>query len=257
MGERIPRRFALLVAGVYLFLYIPIIILIVFSFNKGTFPTHWLGYTTAWYKTVLASHEVRDALYNSLIVAFSAVFFSVIFGSLYVFYGASARLNRYGSFFYVTLAVPEIVLAAGFVSALYALHISPGLTTLIVVHTVLGFSYVIPIIRARHQLLDKQLLEASYDLGATRLQTMYHVVLPFLFPSIMAASLLVFIISFDDFILSYFCAGSGMQTLPVYLFALIVAGATPTVNVISTLMIITSACLIGLCAWFEFGRQNR
>jgi spermidine/putrescine transport system permease protein len=82
------------------------------------------------------------------------------------------------------------------------------------------------------------------------------VVLPFLLPSLIASALLVFIVSFDDFILSFFCSGPSAQTLPVYLFALILAGATPMVNVISTLMIITSAVLIGLCAWFQFGKRG-
>jgi spermidine/putrescine transport system permease protein len=256
MTQKVPVRFAIFVACVYMFLYIPIIVLVIFSFNKGEYPTHWLGFTTQWYYAIVSSYEAHDALYNSLIVALTSVFLSVTLGSLYVFYGAPAGLSRYMPFFYMPLAVPEIVLAAGLISALYVLHVSLGLATLVIAHTLLGLSYVIPIVYARYQALDSRLLEASYDLGATRAQTLQYVVLPFLLPSLVAASLLVFIVSFDDFILSFFCAGPAAQTLPVYLFALILAGATPMVNVISTLMIITSALLIGLCGWFQFGRKD-
>jgi spermidine/putrescine transport system permease protein len=252
----VHTRFSLFILAVYLFLYIPIIVLIIFSFNQGEYPTHWLGFTTKWYHVVVASSEAYDALYNSLIVAFCSVLLSVTLGSLYVFYGTSAGLARLSPLFYITLAVPEIVLAAGLISALYVVNFPLGLSVLIAAHTLIGISYVVPIVKARYQEMDHRLLEASYDLGATRTQTLRYVVLPFLLPSLIAASLLVFIVSFDDFILSFFCSGPAAQTLPVYLFALILAGATPLVNVISTLMLVTSAILVGLFAWVQFGRRN-
>jgi spermidine/putrescine transport system permease protein len=254
--QKFYTRFSLFVTAVYLFLYIPIIVLIIFSFNRGEYPTHWLGFTTEWYKEIISSSEAYDALYNSFVVAFCSVILSVTLGALYVFYAASANLERFSPLFYITLAVPEIVLAAGLISALYVLNFPLGLSTLIAAHTLIGLSYVVPIVHARYQELDLGLLEASYDLGATRTQTLRYVVLPFLLPSLVAASLLVFIVSFDDFVLSFFCSGPAAQTLPVYLFALILAGATPLVNVISTLMLITSALLVGLFAWFQFGRRN-
>ena len=142
------------------------------------------------------------------------------------------------------------------ISALYVVNFPLGLSVLIAAHTLIGISYVVPIVKARYQEMDHRLLEASYDLGATRTQTLRYIVLPFLLPSLIAASLLVFIVSFDDFILSFFCSGPAAQTLPVYLFALILAGATPLVNVISTLMLVTSAILVGLFAWVQFGRRN-
>src|SRR5919106_1517303 len=161
MTQRVSIKFALCIAAVYLFLYVPIIVLIIFSFNKGEYPVNWLGFTTQWYTEIVMSSEVHDALYNSIIVACSAVLLSVTFGSLYVFYATSASLHQYMPLFYMPLAVPEIVLAAGLISALYVLHISLGLPTLIIAHTILGLSYVIPIVYARYQTLDHRLIEAS------------------------------------------------------------------------------------------------
>jgi spermidine/putrescine transport system permease protein len=115
---------------------------------------------------------------------------------------------------------------------------------------------VIPVVGARLEELDQHLLEASYDLGATKFQTFRYIVLPFLAPSLLASALLVFILSLDDFVLSFFCSGPATQTLPVYLFALIRAGASPMVNVISTLMLLVSAAVVALFAWVEFGRRE-
>ncbi len=131
-----------------------------------------------------------------------------------------------------------------------------GLITLIIAHTILGLGFVIPVVSARLQELDGRLLEASYDLGATKFQTFRYIVLPFLSPSLIASALLVFILSLDDFILSFFCSGPATQTLPVYLFALIRAGASPMVNVISTLMLMVSATVVAIFSWVEFGRRQ-
>jgi spermidine/putrescine transport system permease protein len=244
------------VAMVYLFLYIPIVVLIVFSFNAGLYSIDWLGFSTKWYSAVLSSPEVGNALFNSLVVAFFSVLLSVTLGACYVFYGPHLKLNQLAFLFYLSLAVPEIVLAAGLLSMFVMLGVSCGLVTLVVAHTILGLGYVIPVVGARLQELDSRLLEASYDLGATRFQTFRYIVLPFLAPSLIASALLVFILSLDDFVLSFFCSGPSTQTLPVYLFALIRAGASPMVNVISTIMLVVSAAVVALFSWVEFGRRQ-
>jgi spermidine/putrescine transport system permease protein len=244
------------VTMIYLFLYLPIAILILFSFNAGLYSIDWLGFSTKWYSAVLHSPEVANALFNSLVVALCAVVLSVTLGACYVFYGPQVGLDKLASLFYLSLAVPEIVLAAGLLSMFVMFGVSCGLVTLVVAHTILGLGYVIPVIGARLQELDSKLLEASYDLGATKFQTFRYIVLPFLAPSLIASALLVFILSLDDFVLSFFCSGPSTQTLPVYLFALIRAGASPMVNVISTLMLVVSAAVVALFSWVEFGRKE-
>jgi len=126
-----------------------------------------------------------------------------------------------------------------------------GTTTLIVGHTLLGLGYVIPILHARFVELDISLIEASYDLGATQKQTFFSIVLPLLRPALIASGLLVFIISLDDFIISFFCAGASIQTLPLYIFALIRTGASPMVNALSTILLIVSSLLVFLFSFLQ------
>lgn len=249
-------KFSAFVISVYLFLYIPVIILMLFSFNRGDSPTYWLGFTTYWYHEVFTSSEVYDALINSILVASVSVVLTILLSTAYVFYGRISGLYAILPLFYIGLAVPEIVLAVGLLSTFYVLSLPLGIMTLIAGHTLIGLGYVVPIIFARYNELDERLLEASYDLGATRAQTFLYIVIPFLLPALLSSALLVFIISFDDFVLSFFCAGPAAQTLPVYLFALIRSGATPMVNVISTLMLVSSALCVGVFSWIQFGRKQ-
>jgi spermidine/putrescine transport system permease protein len=238
--------FPVFVGCVYFFLYIPIILLVIFSFNDDPFAHSWASFSLRWYRLLWEDIEVWDALKNSLIVAFSAVFLSVSMGTLLVFYGARRVVSRLMSFFYASLAVPEIVLAVGLLSFFYVFSVYFGLSTLIITHTLLGLGYVVPILYTRYTEIDKRIIEASYDLGATREQTFVRIVLPLLMPAIIAGSLLVFIISFDDFLLSFFCSGTATQTLPVYIFALIRAGTSPEVNALSTVLLGVSSLLMAL-----------
>ncbi|MFI5333062.1 MAG: ABC transporter permease [Candidatus Babeliales bacterium] len=232
------------VAAAYIFLYMPIIILILFSFNNSLFPYAWKGFTLRWYAALWESTEVWDALRNSVIVAFSAVFLSVTFGVLVVYYSSRSFLARLLIIFYGTLAVPEIVIAAGLLSVFVGMFVPLGLTTLIVAHTLLGIGYVIPLVHTRFAELNYALTEASLDLGATRTQTFFTIILPLLSQVIIAASLLVFVISLDDFLLAFFCAGATTQTLPMYIFSMIRSGATPLVNALSTVLLLISSLLV-------------
>jgi len=125
---------------------------------------------------------------------------------------------------------------------------------LIVGHTLLGLGYVIPIVHSRFIELDESLIEASYDLGATQRQTFFRVVLPLLMPALIASGLLVFIISLDDFIISFFCAGASVQTLPLYIFAVIRTGASPMINALSTIMLICSSFFVVLLSFLHIKR---
>lgn len=232
------------VAAAYVFLYMPIIILILFSFNNSLFPYEWKGFTLRWYAALWESTEVWDALKNSVIVALSAVFLSVTLGVSVVYYSSRSWLARLLILFYGTLAVPEIVIAAGLLSVFIGMYVPLGLTTLIVAHTLIGLGYVIPLVHTRFAELNYALTEASLDLGATRTQTFFAVILPLLSPVIIAASLLVFIISLDDFLIAFFCSGATTQTLPMYIFSMIRSGATPTVNALSTLLLLISSLLV-------------
>jgi len=233
------------VAALYLFLYIPIFVLIIFSFNDNAFTCAWSSFTTHWYYDLFAATEVWYALKNSLIIASSSVFLSLAIGSSLIFFGNRDTVQRLLILFYGSLAMPEIVLAAGLLSFFSFFAVPLGAMTLIVGHTLLGLGYVIPILYSRFIELDESLIEASYDLGATQRQTFFAIVLPLLMPALVAAGLLVFIISLDDFLISFFCAGASVQTLPLYIFSVIRTGSSPMINALSTIMLIfSSVCVL-------------
>ncbi|MDP3889198.1 MAG: ABC transporter permease [bacterium] len=228
----------------YLFLYLPITLLILFSFNDDQFAYGWVGFTTKWYHMLFHSVEVWDALKNSVIIASMAVILSLSMGTLLVFNSNKRIMKQLMMLFYGSIAVPEIVLAVGLLSFFSFFFVTLGLSTLIVCHTLIGLGYVVPIIYTQYNGLDKSIIEVAYDLGATRRQAFFTVILPLILPALVSGGLLVFIISFDDFILSFFCSGATTQTLPVYIFSVIRAGASPMINAVSTLLLLTSSLLM-------------
>lgn len=228
----------------YLFLYIPIVILVIFSFNSSDLPFAWQGFSLKWYQALWASSDIWLALKNSLIIAVSAVVLSLTMGLLFVFYSSRSWIARFFVMFYASLAIPEIVLAVGLLSVFSFFTVSLGLTTLIAGHTLIGLGYVVPILHARYQELDTRYMEAALDLGATEAQTLRRVMIPLLAPALGACALLVFVLSLDDFIISFFCSGGSTQTLPIYIFVMIRSGATPIVNALSTILLVISSLLV-------------
>lgn len=226
--------------------------LILFSFNKNAFTYQWTGFTFEWYHQLLKSSEIWSALHNSLLVASISVIFSISMGAIFVFFGTKVR--QLLLLFYGSLTIPEIVLAVGMLSFFVVTQVPLGITALIAGHTLLGLGYVIPIIYIRFNELDTELIEASLDLGATQIQTFFKIVLPWLMPALFAASLLVFIISFDDFVISFFCTSAASQTLPIYIFSMIRAGEMPIVSALSAVLLFVSSLLVLLFSALQIKR---
>ena len=243
------------VSLVYLFLYIPIIVLIVFSFNSIAFPYRWESFSLKWYHELFYAADLWRSACNSAIVGLAAVFLSLFIGLFFVMWNASRKNNYLLSFFYPNLIVPEIILAVGLLSFFIFFNVPLSLGTLIVGHTLLGLGYTIPIINESFTSIDNRLVEASTDLGATPIQTFVKVVLPILKPSLVASGLLVFILSLDDFLIAFFCAGSDSQTLSLYIFSMIRTGVSPEVNALATLMITVSSFLVFLFCSFRVKEQ--
>ncbi len=237
--------FILLIATSYLFLYVPIAVLILFSFNDGPFPSPWVGFSLKWYHELFHSSVIWSAFYNSLILALSAMILSVTFSLGLVYFACTKRpIRKFTFLFYGNTVVPEVVLAIGLLSFFSLLAIPLGLIALIAGHTVLGLGYAVPIIYTSYLSRDKRIYEASLDLGATKSQTFWKIELPLLRPAILSAALLVFIMSFDDFIISYFCSGSEAQTLSLYIYSMIRSGISPVVNALSTILLALSSLLV-------------
>jgi spermidine/putrescine transport system permease protein len=235
----------ILIACTYLFLYVPLIVLLVFSFNTEGFPSPWKGFTWRWYQELIEATQLWHAFFNSTIVAIFSTLISLTMGVFLIFYAAQGgRIGKFLNLFYGNLVIPETVLAVSLLGFFSLFTIPLGLMTLILAHTVLGLGFVIPIVYARFLELDTRMTEASLVLGASPIQTFFKVTLPLLRPSLIATGVLVFIISFDDFILSYFCAGSNSQTLSLYILSMLRSGISPIVNALSAVLLVLSSALV-------------
>lgn len=245
-NKKIFLRFLhpVIVCLAYLFLYLPIFVLVLFSFNDASISVSWVGFSLQWYKKLINSPEILSALQTSLIVAFVTTFLSVLIGTLFVVATRWWRGSFIANIFYSNILLPEIILAIGILSIFTFLRIPLGYGSLIAGHTLLGLGFVIPIVKARFAELDPVLTEASLDLGATYFQTFRKVIIPLLMPSLIASGLLVFTLSMDDFLISLFCSGPTVQTLSVYVYSMIRTGIDPMINAISSCFLIISSLLV-------------
>ncbi|KKQ32749.1 MAG: Putrescine transport system permease protein potI [candidate division TM6 bacterium GW2011_GWF2_37_49] len=234
----------LIVGFTYLFLYLPIIVMVLFSFNKTKVSVHWEGFSLCWYKQLFQTPEILDALQVSLIVALFATIISVVLGTLFVVASVWRKSGYLSYLFHANIILPEIIMAIGILSVFTFFQIPLGYLSLITGHTVIGLGFVIPIVRARFVELDPILTEASLDLGASYTHTFKKVLLPLLMPSLVSSALLVFTLSLDDFMIAFFCSGPKVQTLSVYVYSMIKGGVDPTINAISALFLLFSSLLV-------------
>ena len=256
---------------VYLFLWIPIVVLIVFSFNDSSSVSVWRGFSTRWYEnifqnTITAGTETARfqtglllrAVRNSLIVAAVATVVSTIFGTMLALALARGRfLGRkvLDAMFYLPVVIPDITqgvalavffnLVFDFVQRLFGVRLVPGFATIIIAHVAFNISYVAIVVRARLATMDPSLEEAGRDLGANYLQTFWRITLPILMPGVLAGALLAFTLSLDDFVVTFFNAGVGTTTLPLFVYGMLKQRVPPEINAISALMILASILLVG------------
>ncbi len=235
--EACLRGWALLV---YIFLYAPIIVVVLYSFNDSRRVTIWGGFTTKWYYAAWTSADVTSSLQISLTAAFINAVLAVIFGTLAALGMRSApRWLRIGfeALVYMTIITPEIVIAIASLLYFVSLNINLGLPTIVVTHAVYNTSIVTLVVATRLAGMDRTLEEASSDLGATPFSTFWRVTIPQLFPAILAGALLAFTFSFDDFLLSFFVSGVGSTTLPLNVFSRLRFGVSPIINAVAATML--------------------
>ncbi|KEJ03518.1 spermidine/putrescine ABC transporter permease [Clostridium botulinum A2B7 92] len=232
---------------VYAFLYLPIIVLIVFSFNKSKLNATFTGFTLDWYKNLINNTQILEALKNSLLIAFISTFFAVIIGTLaaigmyrYKFKGKGAMEGL----LYIPVVIPEIVMGISMLAFFSSLNLPAGIITLILAHITFCISYVIIVVRARLDGFDSALEEAAQDLGATPWQTLTKVTLPVIAPGIISGALLAFTLSLDDVIISFFAAGPDSNTLPLKIFSMVKFGVTPEINALSTVMMVFTLSMV-------------
>ncbi len=231
------RGWALLV---YTFLYTPIIVVVLYSFNNSRRVTIWGGFTTKWYYAAWTSSDVTSSLQISLTAAFINAAIAVILGTLAALGMRSApRWLRIGfeGLVYMTIITPEIVIAIASLLYFVSLNVNLGLPTIVVTHAVYNTSIVTLVVATRLAGMDRTLEEASADLGATPFGTFWRVTIPQLFPAILAGALLAFTFSFDDFLLSFFVSGVGSTTLPLNVFSRLRFGVSPIINAVAATML--------------------
>jgi spermidine/putrescine transport system permease protein len=250
---------------VYVFLYMPIAIIALFSFNAGRHASQFQGFSTQWYGRVLQNPIVMDALETSLIVAFVSAALASVLGTLAAIglQGVRGPLRQiFDAVIYIAVMIPGIVIGIASLIALVTVfdtlnpwlaaiwpqegaspRLSMGIGTLIAAHTMFTMALCIIIVRARLAGLEKEFAEASADLYATPFGTFRQITLPLIAPAILAGFLLSFTFSFDDFIIAFFVAGSE-TTLPIYVFSSIRRGVTPEINAIGTMVMAASLVLL-------------
>ncbi|MHB2016316.1 MAG: ABC transporter permease [Candidatus Xenobia bacterium] len=240
--------------SVYAFLYAPIVILIVFSFNDSKRNSVWKRFTLEWYRRLWEDAEIRSAFMKSLEIALSATLIATIIGTL-----AALALVRYqfagrtvaNAALYVPMVIPEVVMGVSVLTFFVSLHVTLGVATLILAHVAFCISYVTVVVRARLLGFNRTLEEAAADLGATPWVTFQRVTLPIISPGILSGALLAFTLSFDDFVITFFNSGAGTTTLPIKVYSMLKFGVTPEINGISTLMITVTFVLVTLAQRLE------
>jgi len=253
----------------FIFLWAPIVLLVMFSFNDSRFVNAWRGFTTQWYTNIFndiidaearfSTEAMIDSVINSLIVSSSATVIATIIGTLVAL--SLARGNFPGkkaldSVLLLPVVIPEITQGISlamffsvtfeYINDLTGRTLRPGFSTIIIAHVVFNVSYVAIVVRARLAGMDDRLEEAAYDLGANGWQAFWHVTFPQILPGIIAGALLAFTLSLDDYVVTFFNSGVGTTTLPIFVYGMLRTAVTPEINAISTLMLVASTVLIAI-----------
>lgn len=240
----------------YLFLYAPILILIVYSFNASRLAFTWKGFTFDWYLSLLRDEAIRAALKNSLIVGITSTALSTVFGTMVAL--AMERHNFWGklpfdALLYLPIIIPDIAMAVMLLMFFVLARFPLGLYTIVISHIAFNISFVAVVVRARLAQMDLTLEEAAQDLYADNWQTFRRVTLPLMMPGILGGALMAFTLSLDDFVITFFTAGPGSTTLPLRIYSMVKLGVTPEVNAISSIMLVISMVLVFLSFLLQRG----
>jgi spermidine/putrescine transport system permease protein len=248
MGRR-PKVAVVVTVVFFALLYLPIVAVVVFSFNTKKSLTVFDGWSLQWYSAFFHDSELTHSLGTSIEVAAVAMVGSVIIGTGLAFGLVRARSRLGGAanlIMLIPLVTPEIVTGVASLMLFKGVYLEPGLATLMIAETTFSISYVTVILRARVAELNPEVEEAAMDLGATRAQAVRLVTLPLLWPAILSAAILIFTLVFDDFVLAFFTSGVSPQPLSVRIYSAIRFGVQPSINAVGTLMLVGSLVLIAL-----------
>lgn len=243
--SKIARRLFLFL--VYAFLYAPIVVLIVFSFNESKTRGSWTGFSLEWYNVLFQDAEVMQALWNTVFVAIVATIVSTVIGTLGAIgieqfrtkpKRAILSLNQ------IPVINPDIVMAVGLMVLYRTLNMDTGMVTLVLAHIAFTTPYVVLSVLPKLKQMPRALPEAAMDLGATPSQTLWRVIIPHIRPGIVSGALMAFTLSIDDFVISFFTTGNGVETVSTIVYSMARRGINPEINALSTLMFGTLMVLL-------------
>ena len=245
----------LVVGLLFVFLYLPLVVLVVLSFNDAQRAVvSWRGFTTRWYGAVLENPEMLAALGTTLLIAILATAISVVLGTLLALgLERHTRSSALDSAVYVPLLVPDIVLGIALLSFFSLILVPLGVASIVIAHAVWGTAFAAAIIRTRLRGFDRSIEEASLDLGVREVPTFLRITLPVILPGIVAAALVVFTLSVDEFVIAYFTAGRTV-TFPIQVYSMIRFGVTPEINAVATMLLVFSMVLLVLALLVLRGR---
>lgn len=236
---------SLLISGTfgYLFLYVPLIVLVLYSFNDSRINVGWVGFTLKWYKVLFSDQLLIDAAIHSLLIALIASGVSVVLGTL-----AGVALHKYkipflSALVMVPIAAPELLVGVALLLFFLLVNFTLGFTSIILAHIAFCLSFVAIAVKTRMHGMDDSLIDAARDLGASPTKAFFLVLIPTILPGIIAGGLMAFTLSLDDFVITFFTAGVGATTLPLAIYAMLKMGVTPEVNAVSTMIILITLVL--------------
>ncbi len=242
MGSERLSRFNIvsLVFG-FTFLYVPILLLVIYSFNESRLVTVWAGFSTRWYVSLLSNQQMLDAAWVTARVAFISASVATVLGTM-----AAIALTRYTRFrgrilftgmVFAPLVMPEVITGLSLLLLFVAIGLDRGFMTITLAHITFSMCFVAVVVQSRLLSFDRSLEEAAMDLGATPVRTFFQVTLPIIMPAIVAGWMLAFTLSLDDLVIASFTSGPGATTLPMRIYSQVRLGVTPEINAVSTILI--------------------
>lgn len=250
----------LYLALVMLITYLPIIVVVVFSFNDSKLTVGWKGFTLRWYKELFRDAALMEALGNSLMLGLLSVLFAAVIGTLGAIGMMRVHFKSKGMMEYLStipIIVPEIILAMAFMAFFSMVGLPFGMVTLVIAHTAFCIPYVFMMVKARLVGIDKSLEEAARDLGASPARTFFDITLPLIMPAVLSGCILAFAMSFDDVVISLFVTGPTLSTLPIKVYTQIKTGVTPEINALCTMVLLAVILGLFLYSFFSSRREEK
>lgn len=250
----------LYLAIMILLMYFPLVMVVIFSFNESRLSANFTGFSLKWYETLANDRDLKEALFNSILLGVLSCGISAVIGTLGAVGMARVKYKTKGMMEYLStipIMIPEIILGMVFLVFFSMLNLPFGMTTLVIAHTTFCIPYIFMMVKARLVGIDKSLEEAARDLGAGPIRTFFDITMPLIAPAVLSGSLLAFAMSFDDVVISIFVNGPRLNTLPVKVYTQLKTGVTPEINALCTIILAAIVLVLGISSLVQKRQERR